>query len=107
MPIKALSVIMLQILFSEIGLFVLATLVILGLVFLHLVLFREFVIQEKIQKQRLRDLEKLEIKEVRRSQIIFSGNEVLEKVKNESQDQLNIIKLQVEAMDVLAKKKED
>ncbi|WP_134204494.1 hypothetical protein [Algoriphagus zhangzhouensis] len=93
--------------FSEIGLFVLATLVILGLVFLHLVLFREFVIQEKIQKQRLRDLEKLEIKEVRRSQIIFSGNEVLEKVKNESQDQLNIIKLQVEAMDVLAKKKED
>lgn len=98
---------MLQFIFSDLTLSILIFSVVISLVSLHYLLFREYSVQEKIQRKRLKDLEKLVLKEVERSENLSSGNKSLNEIKGRTQDQLNIIKLQVEAMDVLAKKIED
>lgn len=98
---------MLQFIFGDLTLSILIFSVVISLVSLHYLLFREYSFQEKIQRKRLNDLEKLVLKEVERSGNLSAGNKSLNEIKGRTQDQLNIIKLQVEAMDVLAKKKED
>jgi hypothetical protein len=105
MPRKAASLIMLEFILSDLTLGILIFSVVISLVSLHFLLFREYSVQERIQRKRLKDLEKLVLKEVERSENLSEGNKSLNEIKGRTQEQLNIIKLQVEAMDVLAKKR--
>lgn len=82
----------------------LALLVLLSIVMLLFLLYKEYLRQEKNQLKRLRELEYLVFLESQRSKSITSQNESLEEIKSKTQEQLDLIKLQVKAMETLSKK---
>ncbi|SFT72338.1 hypothetical protein SAMN04489724_1830 [Algoriphagus locisalis] len=78
------------------GILVLLVLGSIGL--LHYLLFREYVRQDKIQSKRLREMEGLVKNEIKRSQGLSIQVGELSQIKEKTQEQLDLIKLQVEAV---------
>jgi hypothetical protein len=76
----------------------LTLLVLVSIGLLHFLLFREYVKQEQLQSQRLQDLEKLVTAELFRSKSMDYQNQKLDQIKAKTQEQLDLIKLQVDAM---------
>ena len=81
----------------------LAILVLGSLILLHFLLFREYVRQEKIQVQRLKDFERLVNLEVNRSDLLLLKVGQLQEIKTKTDEKLELIKLQVEGMKSLEK----
>jgi hypothetical protein len=79
---------------------ILAILVVGSLILLHYLLFREYVHQEKIQIQRLQDFEKLVNLEIHRSQLLSNSVIRLQEMKENTDEKLEVIKLQVESIKV-------
>lgn len=77
---------------------ILIVLVLGSIVLLHFLLFREYFRQEKIQKKRLEDMEGLVQKEINRSKGLSSQVGKLSQIKEKTQEQLELIKLQIEAV---------
>lgn len=76
----------------------LASAVFVGVLILHFLLFKEYRSQEKLQRIRLADLQKMVESELERSKK-FAGNVDFLHVQREStQDKLDLIKLQIEAL---------
>lgn len=82
----------------------LAILVIGSLFLLHYLLFREYSRQEKIQSQRLKDFENLVNQEIYRSQSLSKSVGQLQKIKENTDEKLEVIKLQVKSIDLLISK---
>lgn len=82
----------------------LAILVIVSLFLLHFLLFKEYSRQKRIQIKRLNDFEKLVNLEIQRSQALSSSLGRLQEMKDRTDEKLQIIKLQVAAIDSLASK---
>lgn len=76
----------------------LALLVIGSLFLLHFLLFREYVQEKKIQVQRLIDFENLVKQEIRRSQSFSRSIDQLQEIKTNTDEKLEVIKLQVEGL---------
>jgi len=75
------------------------TLVVLASIgMLHFLLFREYLKQEKLQLQHLKDLERLVNLELTRSRTMNSQNQRLDKIKTKTEEQLEVIKLQIGSM---------
>ena len=77
---------------------ILVLLVLGSIVLLHYLLVREYIRQDKIQRKRLVEMECLVQKEIRRSQGLSNQVGELSQIKEKTQDQLDLIKLQVEAV---------
>ena len=77
----------------------LAILVIGSLFLLHFLLFREYSRQEKLQIQRLKDFENLVNQEIHRSQSLSRSVDQLQEIKTNTDEKLEVIKLQVEGLD--------
>ncbi|MDG1276426.1 MAG: hypothetical protein P8O16_04040 [Algoriphagus sp.] len=83
----------------------LTLLVLVSIGLLHFLLFREYSKQEKLQSKRLQDLENLVTAELFRSKSMSIQNRSLNQIKAKTQEQLELIKLQVDAMKSMEKKK--
>ena len=94
---------MLAISFENGVLGLLAILVIGSLFLLHFLLFREYSRQEKLQIQRLKDFENLVNQEIHRSQSLSRSVDQLQEIKTNTDEKLEVIKLQVEGLDSLQK----
>jgi hypothetical protein len=70
---------------------------------LHFLLFREYYQQEKVQIRRLKELEYLVNLEISRSQSASKTLEELQEIKEKTNDQLEVIKLQIHTLDCLGK----
>ena len=81
----------------------LAILVIGSLFLLHFLLFREYSRQEKLQIQRIKDFENLVNQEIHRSQSLSRSVDQLQEIKTNTDEKLEVIKLQVEGLDSLQK----
>ena len=90
---------------SDFVLGLLTALVLLGLLAMHLLVIREYLNQRKIHRKWLVELENLRKIEEERSQAMDQGNGSLQEIRGNTQEKLNIIKLQVEAMELIEKKK--
>ena len=77
---------------------ILVLLVLGSIVLLHYLLVREYIRQDKIQRKRLVEMEGLVQKEIKRSQGLSNQVGELSQIKEKTQDQLDLIKLQVEAV---------
>lgn len=77
---------------------ILVLLVLGSIALLHYLLFREYVRQDKIQSKRLIEMEGLVKKEIKRSQGLSNQVGELSQIKEKTQEQLDLIKLQVEAV---------
>lgn len=77
---------------------ILAILVIGSLFLLHYFLFREYARQVKIQSQRLKDFENLVNQEIHRSQSLSRSVDQLQEIKTNTDEKLEVIKLQVKGM---------
>lgn len=84
--------------FENWGLGMLAILVLGSVVFLHYLLFRAYLRQEKINLRKLRELQNLVNIQINRSYSIASDSFQLQATKAETNEKLELIKLQVEAM---------
>lgn len=84
---------------SELALSVLVFLIFFVLVAFHFLLFREYARQERIQKKRLEDLEILVHLEIQRSRDLNRSNTTLKKIKNKTDRQLELIRLQITSLD--------
>ncbi|WP_297336755.1 hypothetical protein [Algoriphagus sp.] len=71
---------------------------------IHYLLFREYIRQEKMQRKRLRDLEKIVQIEIKRSSTLLHTNLSLAELKSKTQEKLDLIKLQLEALRAQQKK---
>ena len=78
---------------------ILVLLVLANIALLHFLLFREYMHQDKIQSKRLRHMEGLVQNEIRRSQGLNDQVGTLSQIKESTQEQLDLIKIQVEAID--------
>ena len=96
---------MLNSLFENPVLSILALLVLSCILGLHVLLFQEYIKQERIQGRRLKELERLVKIELGRSQVVENQIELLDRIKSQTADKLELIKLQVAAMK--AKEKEE
>ena len=76
----------------------LALAVVLGVIALHFLIFREYQKGDKLHHSRIADLQRLVEMELERSRHFSDQVEFLAKQKDYTQDQLDLIKLQVEAM---------
>jgi hypothetical protein len=65
---------------------------------LHYLLFREYIRQDRIQSKRLKEMEGLVQTEIKRSQGLSNQVGQLSQIKEKTQNQLDLIKLQVEAV---------
>jgi hypothetical protein len=83
----------------------LTLLVLVSMGLLHFLLFREYSKQEKLQSKRLQDLENLVTAELFRSKSMSIQNRSLDQIKAKTQEQLDLIKHQVDAMKSLEKNK--
>ncbi|WP_075350228.1 hypothetical protein [Algoriphagus marinus] len=83
----------------------LTLLVLVSIGLLHFLLFREYFKQEKLQSKRLQDLENLVIAELFRSKAMSIQNRSLDQIKAKTQEQLDLIKHQVDAMKSMEKNK--
>lgn len=86
------------------GIGLLIFIALIAIAFLHYLLFREYVSQEKIQEKRIKDMEKLVKIEINRSRSLNNQVDNLSQIKEKTQDQLDLIKLQVDAIDKGSKK---
>lgn len=77
---------------------VLTLLVLVSVGFLHFLLFREYAKQDKLQSKRLQDLENLVLVELFRSKSMNLQNQKLDELNTKTQEQLEIVKLQVNAL---------
>lgn len=77
---------------------ILALLVLGSITLLHYLLFREYIRQDRIQVRRLREMEGLVQTEINRSQGLSNQVRELSQIKEKTQEQLEMIKLQVEAV---------
>ena len=80
------------------GLVILAFAVVVGVLILHFLLFREYQKEDKFHKARIAGLQRLVELELERSRHFSNQIDFLGKQKAQTQDQLDLIKLQVEAM---------
>lgn len=71
---------------------------------IHILLFREYVRQEKVQRKRLNDLEKIVQIEIKKSGQLLQGNLSLSELKSKTQEKLDLIKLQLEALNLQQKR---
>jgi len=76
----------------------LTLLVLVSIGLLHFLLFREYFKHETLHLKRLQDLENLVTAELFRSRSMNLQNHKLDQIKSKTQEQLDLIKLQVEAM---------
>lgn len=83
----------------------LTLLVLVSIGLLHFLLFREYFKQEKLQSKRLQDLENLVIAELFRSKSMSIQNRSLDQITAKTQEQLDLIKHQVDAMKSMEKNK--
>lgn len=81
---------------------ILAILVVSSLILFHFLLFKEYSRQEKIQIQRLKDFEKLVNLEIYRSNLLSKKVGQLQKIKTKTEEKLEVIKLQIKAIDSTA-----
>lgn len=86
------------------GLVILAFTVVFGILFLHFLLFREYQKQDKFHQARITGLQRLVELELKRSGHFSDQVDFLGKQKVQTQDQLDLIKLQLEAMKKSEKK---
>ena len=80
------------------GLLLLGFAAALGALILHFLLFREYLKQDKFHQARIVHLQNLVEVELARSRQFSDQIDFLGKQKEQTQDQLELIKLQVEAM---------
>jgi hypothetical protein len=71
---------------------------------LHYLLFKEYAQQEKMQIQRIKDFEKLVNLEINRSHSLSKSVTKLQEMKEKTDEKLEVLRLQVEAIDRLAPK---
>lgn len=83
---------------------ILVLLVLGSILLLHFLLFREYIFQERIQSKRLKKMEDLVQTEIQRSKGLNDQDGKLSQIKEKTQDQLDLIKLQVESIDIVEKK---
>lgn len=83
----------------------LTLLVLVSIGLLHFLLFWEYAKQEKLQTKRLQDLENLVRTELLRSKSMNHQNQKLVQINSKTEEQLDLIKLQVEAMKTMESKK--
>lgn len=76
----------------------LALAVVLGVITLHLLIFREYQKGDQLHRSRIADLQRLVELELERSRHYSGQVDFLAQQKDKTQDQLDLIKLQVEAM---------
>jgi hypothetical protein len=76
----------------------LALAVVLGVIALHFLIFREYQKEDKSHQLRISDLQRLVETELERSRYFSDQVDFLAKQKGDTQDQLELIRLQVEAM---------
>ncbi|SDC74329.1 hypothetical protein SAMN04488104_100519 [Algoriphagus faecimaris] len=76
----------------------LVLLILVTLLSLHFLLFREYARQEKVQRKRLLDLEKIVQTEIKRSGDLLQNNLSLSELKIKTQEKLDLIKLQLGAL---------
>ncbi|WP_425637152.1 hypothetical protein ACPUEN_17145 [Algoriphagus yeomjeoni] len=86
---------------------ILVLLVLGSIALLHYLLFREYVRQDKIQSKRLVEMEGLVRNEIKRSQGLSNQIGELSKIKEKTQTQLDLIKLQVKSIDIAASSKKN
>jgi hypothetical protein len=86
------------------GLVILAFTVVVGVLFLHFLLFQEYQKQDKFHQARIADLQRLVALELERSGHFSDQVDFLGKQKKQTQDQLDLIKLQLEALKKSEKK---
>lgn len=87
----------------ENGFLGLLTILVVGsLILLHYLLFKEYARQDKIQIQRLKDFEKLVNLEINRSNLLSLKVGQLQEIKTKTDEKLEVIKLQIKAMDSFA-----
>lgn len=84
--------------FENYTLGILVLMVMGSIVLLHFLLFREYIRQDKIQTKRLKEMEGLVLTEIKRSQGLSNQVGELAEIKEKTQNQLELIKLQVDAM---------
>ena len=89
---------MLQPVLENGGVELLVLLVLVAIAILHILLFREYLYQDKIQKERLKAMEKLVNSELFRSKSLTIQVDKLASIKERTQDQLDLIKLELEAI---------
>ncbi|WP_339870073.1 hypothetical protein [uncultured Algoriphagus sp.] len=77
---------------------ILVLLVLGSIILLHYLLFREYIRQDRIQVKRMREMEGLVQTEIKRSQGLSNQVGELSQIKEKTQEQLDLIKLQVEAV---------
>ncbi|WBL42296.1 hypothetical protein PBT90_16290 [Algoriphagus halophytocola] len=65
---------------------------------LHFLLFKEYIRQDKIQTKRLKEMESLVQTEILRSKGLNSQVGKLTEIKEKTQQQLDLIKLQVQSI---------
>ncbi|SFA71653.1 hypothetical protein SAMN04489723_10125 [Algoriphagus aquimarinus] len=83
---------------------ILVLLVLGSIALLHYLLFREYIHQDKLQSKRLKDMEGLVQTEIKRSLSLSNQVGELSQIKQKTQEQLDLIKLQVEAVKKGSKK---
>jgi Tfp pilus assembly protein PilN len=71
---------------------------------LHFLLFREYIRQDKIQSKRLVEMEAFLQTEFKRSLVLNNQKDELSQIKEKSQEQLDLIKLQVKSIEINSKK---
>jgi len=76
----------------------LAFAVVLGVIGLHFLIFREYQKEDKLHHSRIAGMQQLVELELERSRYFSAQVDFLAKQKDHTQDQLDLIKLQVEAM---------
>lgn len=89
---------MLSFIFDHFILTFLTVFVLASILGLHYLLFKEYRREEKIQTRRLQDMEHLVTIEVNRSKALSYQNDKLSEIKSKTQERLEVIKLQVEAL---------
>ena len=72
--------------------------VMLGVIALHFLIFRQYQKEDKIYRGRIVGLQRLVELELERSRHLSDQVDFLAKQKDRTQEQLDLIKLQVEAM---------
>ena len=83
---------------DESTLVILAILVVGSVLFLHFLLFREYFRQEKINLQKLKELENQVKLEIHRSRIGHGKGKEIQDLKEKTNEKLEVIKLQVEGL---------
>lgn len=85
-------------LFGNARILLLAVWVLGGLVLLYFLAFGKYSRQQKIRRQRLARLEKLVTKELERSRVLSGQAAYLDRIREGTDEKLEVIKLQVAAM---------